>query len=77
MCVDGNQYRHGDDYARIFFNAFRDVTIKDFVLYFFKLLDGDIYVSHTSYKVYAKGRVPSGDEEWKAAVEDLYNRSTR
>lgn len=67
---------NGDDYVRIFYNSFRDATIQDFIIYFFRLLDGDIYISETNYRVYVKGRVGT-EEEWKAAVEELYSRSYR
>lgn len=68
---------NGDDYVRIFYNSFTDITIKDFVLYFFRILDGDIYISDTNYHVFVKGRFCDTEEEWHAAVDELYSRSTR
>ena len=67
---------NGDDYVRIFYNSFRDITIKDFVLYFFRILDGDIYVSETNYHVFVKGRFYE-EEEWHAAVDELYSRQRK
>ena len=67
---------NGDDYVRIFYNSFRDVTIRDFVIYFFQMLDGDIYVSETNYHVFVKGRFYD-EEEWHAAVDELYSRQTK
>ena len=66
---------NGDDYVRIFKNSFTDATLEDFVLYFFKLLDGEIYISETNYHVFVKGRSECTDEEWKATVDELYSRS--
>jgi len=67
---------NGDDYVRIFMGSFSEITIKDFVMYFLQLLDGDIYISETNYHVFVKGRTYD-EEEWKAAVEELYSRETR
>ncbi len=65
---------NGDDYVRIFFNNFVGATVQDFILYFFKLLDGDIYISETNYHVFVKGRPATTDEEWKAAAETLSDK---
>ncbi|MBQ7926766.1 MAG: hypothetical protein IJ335_10810 [Lachnospiraceae bacterium] len=65
---------NGDDYVRVFYGSFEEATIQDFVLYFLQLLDGDIYISDYNYRVYAKGRKPSGQEEWEAAVHALYEK---
>lgn len=65
---------NGDDYVRIFYNGFRDASIQDFVIYFFQLLDGDIYISEKNYHVYVKGREPVSQEEWEAAVHELYKK---
>ncbi len=46
-------------------------------MYFLQLLDGDIYISDYNYRVYVKGRKPSGQEEWEAAVHALYQKSRR
>lgn len=62
---------NGDDYVRIFYNSYRNATIQDFVLYFFRILDGDIYISETNHHVFVKGRFCESDEEWRAAVEEL------
>ena len=67
---------NGDDYVRIFFNTFENATIRDFIVYFFHLLDGDIYISETNYRVFVKGR-EGEEEEWKAVVEELYGRRRR
>ena len=64
---------NGDDYVRIFMHSFENISIEDFVIYFFRLLDGVIYISETNYHVFVKGRNGS-DEEWKAAVDELYSR---
>ncbi len=66
---------NGDDYVRIFQESFKDTTIRDFVMYFLQLLDGEIYISETNYHVFAKGRTYER-EEWKEAVEELYSRET-
>jgi len=65
---------NGDDYVNIFYESFRDITIRDFVIYFLRLLDGDVYISETNYHVFAKGRLPKTKEEWHDAVEELYSR---
>lgn len=62
---------NGDDYVRIFFNNFVGATIQDFIIYFFRLLDGDIYISETNYHVFVKGRPAATEEECKATVEKL------
>jgi len=67
---------NGDDYVRIFFNTFENATIQDFIMYFFQVLDGDIYISETNYRVFVKGRSYT-DEEWKEAVEKLTAKSRR
>lgn len=67
---------NGDDYVRIFKNSFSDISMQDFVLYFFRLMDGVIYISDTNYHVFVRGREGS-DEEWKAAVEELYSRQKK
>jgi len=61
---------NGDDYVRIFFNTFEKATIQDFIIYFFQLLDGDIYISETNYRVFVRGRSYT-EEEWKEAVDEL------
>ena len=66
---------NGDDYVRIFMHSFKEITIEDFVMYFFRMLGGDIYISETNHHVFVKGR-DSSEEEWKNAVEELYSRST-
>lgn len=65
----------GDDHARVFVNSFENPTVEDFVIYFFQLLEGDVYISETSYRVYVKGRIPADEAEWKAAVDELYSRN--
>lgn len=67
---------NGDDYVRIFLNGFENPSTEDFVIYFYQLLDGDIYISETNYHVFVKGRT-STDEEWEAAVQELYSRQRR
>lgn len=67
---------NGDDYVRIFLNGFENPTINDFVIYFFQLLDGEIYISETNYHVFVKGRNWEEDE-WKAAVRELYSRERK
>lgn len=64
---------NGDDYVRIFFNSFINATIQDFVTYFFRIIDGDIYISETNFHVFVKGR-RSTQEEWEAAVDALYSK---
>lgn len=66
----------GDDYVRIFFNNFIGANLTDFIFYFYRVLDGDIYISETNYHVFVKGRRGT-DEEWEAAVEALKNKSRR
>lgn len=44
------------------------------MIYFLRLLDGDVYISETNYHVFAKGRLPKTKEEWHDAVEELYSR---
>ena len=61
---------NGDDYVRIFFHNFIGATIPEFILYFFRLLDGDIYISETNHHVFVKGRSGT-DEEWDAAAKVL------
>lgn len=63
----------GDDYVRNFLYAFDDVTIDDFVLYFFHLLDGDIYISEINHHVFIKGKKPT-EEEWQDAVEKFNSK---
>ena len=67
---------NGDDYVRIFMHSFRDITTEDFVMYFCHILDGDIYISETNHHVFVKGRGYT-QEEWEAAVDKLYSKSTR
>ncbi len=66
---------NGDDYVRIFFNSFIGATIQDFIVYFFQLLDGDIYISETNYHVFIKGRSGYSQEEWSATVDELYRKN--
>lgn len=68
---------NGDDYVRIFYNSFRDATIQDFVVYFFRIMDGDIYISETNYHVFLKGRFPNTQEEWSAVVDALYAKQIK
>lgn len=68
---------NGDDYVRIFYNTFADATIQDFVVYFFRIVDGDIYVSETNYHVFVKGRLCDTQEEWAAAVDALYAKERK
>ena len=65
---------NGDDYVRIFYNTYTDVTIKDIVLGHLRLLDGDVYISETNYHVFAKGRIGT-KEEFNAAIEELRSRA--
>lgn len=65
---------NGDDYVRIFYNAFTDVTIQDVILGHFHLLDGEVYISETNYHVFVKGRRGS-KEELDAAIEELRSRA--
>ena len=65
---------NGDDYVRIFYGSFEDATIMDFVVYFFQLVRGDIYISETNHHVFVKG-YNCDQEEWKAVVDELYSRS--
>ncbi len=74
--VDDFEAINGDDLVRIFFNALEDVTMADFNLNFFKLLDGEIYISKNSHKVYVKGRIGT-DEERQAAIDDYERRLKR
>lgn len=67
---------NGDDYVRIFFNSFENATIQDFIMHFFQVLDGDIYISETNYRVFVKGRSYT-DEEWKEAVDKLKAKKRR
>lgn len=60
----------GDDYVRSFFYGYPKAGIEDFIVYFFQLIDGDIYISETTHHVYVKGRNPN-EEQWKAAVDVL------
>lgn len=71
--VDDFEAINGDDLVRIFFNALEDVTVTDFILNFFKILDGEIYISKENFKVYVKGRIGS-DEERKAVIDDYARR---
>lgn len=63
----------GDSYLRNFAMWYSELSVKDYVLYFFQLLDGDVYISETNYHVFVKGRTYEEDE-WKAAVNELYSR---
>lgn len=65
---------NGDDYVRIFFRKFIGATIPEFILYFYRLVDGDIYISETNYHVFVKGRRGTV-EEWEAAVEELSRKA--
>lgn len=64
----------GDDYVRIFYNSFANPTIQEFIMYFYRIIGEDIYISETNHHVFVKGR-SSTDEEWKAAVHALYEKS--
>lgn len=63
----------GYDYARLFFSHLKNATIQDFVYYFFRLLDGEIYISETNCRVYVKGRKGT-QEEIEAFVSDYQSR---
>ena len=65
---------NGDDYVRIFFNNFIGASIQEFILYFYYLLNGDIYISETNGHVFVKG-CKGSDEEWEAAVEVLKSKA--
>ena len=67
----------GDDYVRIFYNYFEDVTIKDFILYFFRMLEGNIYISETNFHVFVRGLSHVTQEEWRAAVDELYAKAKK
>ena len=60
----------GDSYLRNFAMWYPKLSVEDYVLYFFRLLDGDVYISETNYHVFVKGRTYEEDE-WKAAVNEL------
>lgn len=60
----------GDSYVRNFAMWYTELSVEDYVLYFFRLLDGDVYISETNYHVFVKGRT-SEEEEWKEAVNKL------
>ena len=64
---------NGDDYVRIFYNSYRDVTIKDIILGHACLLDGEVYISETNYHVFVKGRIGT-QEERAAAANELQER---
>lgn len=64
---------NGDDYVRIFMNSFKGATIEDFVVYFFHLTEGDIYISETNHHVFVKGKNPT-ESVWKKAVDTLYQK---
>ena len=66
----------GDSYLRNFLYNFTEISIEDVIIYFFHLVDGDVYISETNYHVFVKGRTCS-DEEWKAAVDNLYSRQRK
>ena len=74
--VDDFEAINGDDLVRIFFNALEDVTVTDFNLNFFKLLDAEIYISKENFKVYVKGRIGS-DEEREKVIADYERRLRR
>lgn len=63
----------GDSYVRNFAYRYANLTVEDYVIYFFHLLDGDVYISETNYHVFVKGRKGT-DEEWAAAVEKLKSK---
>ena len=52
----------GDDHMRIFFNSYVGATIQEFIFAFFSLIDGDMYISESSYHVYVKGRIGTKEE---------------
>jgi len=63
----------GYDVIKIFLGSFDKATVKDYILYHYKLIDGYAYISETSHHVYVKGRVGS-KEEREAAYADLSSR---
>ena len=52
----------GDDYTRIFFNSVDNAMIADYVFRFYKLIDGDVYISDDCHHVFIKGRAGSSEE---------------
>ncbi|MCR5509463.1 MAG: hypothetical protein K6F54_00695 [Lachnospiraceae bacterium] len=71
--VDLYSALEGDDYTRIFFNSVRNATIADFIFRFFKIIDGDLYISETCHHVFIKGRFGTSEER-KAFVENYNSR---
>lgn len=61
----------GDDYVRLFYDAFEEPTIQEFLLYFFRMMPVDIYISEINYRVYLKVRECT-KEEWDAMVQALF-----
>ncbi|MBQ9143308.1 MAG: hypothetical protein IJX63_16195, partial [Lachnospiraceae bacterium] len=74
--VSPSEALEGDDFVRLFFDAFMNPTIQEFIMYFFHYMGVDIYISETCYRVFLKVRKCT-EEEWKVAVEALYSKQRK
>ena len=61
----------GWDHMMSFLGGYKGATIDEYVLYFFEILDGDIYISETCHHVFVSGRACRSQEEWTAAVNAM------
>ena len=66
----------GWDHMMSFLHGYRNATISDYVIYFFQILDGDIYISETCHHVFVSGRACTSQEEWAAAVDEMGKKWT-
>lgn len=66
----------GWDHLMSFLGGYRGATIEEYVLYFFKILDGEVYISETCHHVFVSGRACTTQEEWTAAVDAMAEKWT-
>ena len=71
--LDDYQALEGDDYFRIFLHSIKEFSIEKFVMYEFKLLNGNVYISKGDLNVHVSGRQAKDEAEWKEYVEKYFN----
>lgn len=70
--VNDYEALEGDDYFRSYLHAAKSFSIESFVLYEYKLLDGNIYISKENLHVHISGRMAKDQDEWNEAVKKYF-----
>lgn len=66
----------GEDVYRIFMLGMENPTLEDFILNFFKLINGNVYISRTTRHVYVTGNI-GPEDAWNRAVDTFRSHMRR